>query len=860
MTIIIHFHQMFCKYNPDRHDFLTARSAVCYNEYGTTVFSMNRLMHNVRWAIVLLGACAPLALRAGVLINEIMYDPPGSDDAEWLELHNTSNAAVSLAGWRVSEGVSFTFTPQHVIPANGYLVLARDAAAFTAVYPQVSCTGEFKGKLSNRGDWLALRNAGDEIVDLVYYAASSTWPRIAGDAGASLERSASGFPADSMAYWAPAHVEQPWYALSFGGPIKQPKLIVQLSVTGALCLDDIMITRADDTNHANLFPQGDFDHGTLDVRASGGHSARLSSAPAMAHSGTTCLLIEAARKSGYVQIALPAGLDKKAHYDVAFWVKPLGSVPALSAKITGMGKTVFALADEHWYGGTPGAPNTTPLAAAAGPAIVDLRHDPLAVNPLSPLTISAVVSGDAPASSVTVFHRTGTNGAFDSTPMTLDPMVPNTYRASLPGPANGTFYEYHVAAAGAGEETRYPNSYDAPAERRCYALESSLAPSVTVCAIWMDERRPGRRYPMQEKTYQPCTIVVNEEFYQRAGARYSGMFTVNSASKRSFNLKFARGMRPSLFDSGWQDSTAVLNAMAKDFTMLREHLSQELFTRAGVPAHETRYVRCYLNGRYEGLYLLMERVDGDYLDNHNLDQIGVIIRPDKHAGLRPDKAIVEYEADGVNATNLLGTFYSGIAKLPKRTSAALSNRVAHIRHYVELPLVQPYMAVNVILQQRLALIDNYYACCDTKTNQWLMLPWNHEMTWGWRPYGVKTDDTLVDPYFGSRAQQKAGGPVSKLNDAFFYPRSGTGSEISAPLRHAHLDMITNIIAAQFTSGAITAHVSEVAARIREEAALDIEHQKRGKNGLTEFDTQVNDLKTFINFRAQYLLQHDAEWR
>ncbi|MBM3846255.1 MAG: hypothetical protein FJ405_08220, partial [Verrucomicrobia bacterium] len=49
-------------------------------------------------------------LRRDIVINEIMYAPvSGDNDDEFIELYNRGNQDVSLAGWRIANGVSFNF-------------------------------------------------------------------------------------------------------------------------------------------------------------------------------------------------------------------------------------------------------------------------------------------------------------------------------------------------------------------------------------------------------------------------------------------------------------------------------------------------------------------------------------------------------------------------------------------------------------------------------------------------------------------------------------------------------------------------------------------------------------------------------
>ena len=51
---------------------------------------------------------APLISAVG--FNEIMYHPiSGNDDDQYVELFNHGTNAVSLGGWKIGDGISFTF-------------------------------------------------------------------------------------------------------------------------------------------------------------------------------------------------------------------------------------------------------------------------------------------------------------------------------------------------------------------------------------------------------------------------------------------------------------------------------------------------------------------------------------------------------------------------------------------------------------------------------------------------------------------------------------------------------------------------------------------------------------------------------
>ena len=57
-----------------------------------------------------------------VIINELLPNPSGSDDNEWVELYNNGTTTVDVAGWKIADagGHSFTITDSAAIPVGGF--------------------------------------------------------------------------------------------------------------------------------------------------------------------------------------------------------------------------------------------------------------------------------------------------------------------------------------------------------------------------------------------------------------------------------------------------------------------------------------------------------------------------------------------------------------------------------------------------------------------------------------------------------------------------------------------------------------------------------------------------------------------
>jgi len=107
---------------------------------------------------------------AVVVINEIMYNPSGNEyDFEYLELYGEGE---DISNWYF-EGIGFTFPSNTTI--DNYLVIANtlnDTGLdndFLDRYPDINCSFEYTGTLSNTGETIILRDNNDNIADIITY-------------------------------------------------------------------------------------------------------------------------------------------------------------------------------------------------------------------------------------------------------------------------------------------------------------------------------------------------------------------------------------------------------------------------------------------------------------------------------------------------------------------------------------------------------------------------------------------------------------------------------------------------------------------------------------------------------------------
>jgi spore coat protein CotH len=124
--------------------------------------------------------------------------------------------------------------------------------------------------------------------------------------------------------------------------------------------------------------------------------------------------------------------------------------------------------------------------------------------------------------------------------------------------------------------------------------------------LWMNEADWAKlKQNFQENTYYPADMTWNGINVPNIGIRSRGLGS-RRGSKPGLRLDFDR------YNGGQQFlglKSLVLDNLSQDMTGIRETVAMRFFTRIGILAPRETHTRLYVNGRYAGLYGLVESVD-----------------------------------------------------------------------------------------------------------------------------------------------------------------------------------------------------------------------------------------------------------
>ncbi|MCB9544517.1 MAG: lamin tail domain-containing protein [Myxococcales bacterium] len=539
-------------------------------------------------------------VTGAVVINEIMYHPPpeaGPEEAaEWLELHNPTEFQVDLEGWRLVDGVRFTFPAGAVLPAGGYLVVARDAAAFAEAHPGVAVVGDLSGGLGNSGERLALHDACGELVDEVRYVDGGRWPAAADGEGASLElrdpRADNAVPgAWAASAQAGAWEQVAWEGVagaSAVGPDGQwEELVLGLLGAGEILIDDVSVVADPGGAARELIEDGGFDDAALATWRALGTHRHVAVVPDPDDPQNPVLHLRASGATEHMHnhlettLAGGARVENGTTYRVSLRARWLSGSNQLNGRLYFNRLPRTTRLTRPASGGTPGAENSA--RAELGPTLAGFTHQPAVPAPGTPATVSVVARDADGVAAVTLWWAVDGDD-FAAVPMALED---GRYTAAVPGQPAGTLVQVYVEAEdGAGVRSVYPAG--GPDSRALIMFDAATPapgglPKLRLLMTAADQARFHADVELMSNDPTGVTVIFNEsEIFHDIGVRAKGSQRGRPTTPRlGFSLRFG----PEHPFLGAYETVSVDRSEGVRFGQ-RELLMDAVATRAGTPFGE----------------------------------------------------------------------------------------------------------------------------------------------------------------------------------------------------------------------------------------------------------------------------------
>ena len=507
-----------------------------------------------------------------IVVNEIMYhyapnytDPSVPDstfeenDEEWIELTNRSAEAVDLSGWRIGGGIEFVFPEGTMIGPGAFLVVTKDAAAFSEKWPDVSVVGDFTGGLGNGGDHFRLYDGNGWLADEVRYFDDAPWPRFADGGGCSMElihpMADNSLPESWRASDESGKSE--WHDYSYRVTALRPvytanvrsfhELRLGLLRAGECMIDDIRVVRDPDGEAKNLTKNSGFD-GNLFIPINRGHwrmigNHQRSEIVGEEEGNGGKMHVVAVGSSNYlnnlIETTLTEEIEAGTEYEIAFRAKWLRGSPQFRAELYYNKATVTSILRMPAISGTPGAVNSVAVENP-GPDIAGVLHSPPVPQDGEAITVSARVDDSDGVEAVLLHYREGDDD-WTTVEMTGSD---GDYQGTIPGHDRNDVIQFYVEAMDSeGQARLWP--VEGPASGAYVRVDSLLADSRGKRGFRINMRASEgsalhRARDILSNDRYPCTVIGNEtDVFYNCGVRLRGsMFSRGNGADAGLNIKF----------------------------------------------------------------------------------------------------------------------------------------------------------------------------------------------------------------------------------------------------------------------------------------------------------------------------------
>lgn len=316
----------------------------------------------------------------------------------------------------------------------------------------------------------------------------------------------------------------------------------------------------------------------------------------------------------------------------------------------------------------------------------------------------------------------------------------------------------------------------------------------------------------------PCTFTFDGETIEGAGIKKKGQTSMRPLSEKpSFSVKLDATDSKADIDG---IEKIVLDNTLNDPTFLSEPLTYALYLRAGIAAPRTAHAVVTFNGTVKGIYVVVEGVDKDFLEDHFEDGEGNLYEGPWDFPMGAEAADLKDEDEGRTRDDLAAF-----------TDAVMNgdDLERDIEPHIDVDAFLTSVAVDmsIVAWDGYAITAwNWYMYRNPQNDKFIMLP--HGADW---PYWHAD----VDPFFPGFQPWGEEYPPGYLAERAV-------AEM-APRYRARLKLVRDDV---FDVGVMLDQIDEVATVIHQSDVADVADE------VEAFDAHVDEGRQFVQARRAFL--------
>jgi spore coat protein CotH len=286
----------------------------------------------------------------------------------------------------------------------------------------------------------------------------------------------------------------------------------------------------------------------------------------------------------------------------------------------------------------------------------------------------------------------------------------------------------------------------------------------------------------------------------------------------------------------------VLKNLWQDGSMMHERLAMSFFARMGQPASRESFCRLYINNEFQGLYVIVESVDNNYLARTIGEDSGYLYSYQKqgpfygeYLGEDLDAYKLLFEAQNHEKegnTKLYLPIHDWLRQVNEREDAVWRERV---EEYVDLQQFMTHVAIETFLAENDGILgaegmNNFYLYRFADSKRHRFLPWDKDNAF-----------LVVDYSIFQRADENV-----LFRRAFAF----------ADLRELYLQVLESAARSAAEDGWLETEVE----RLAEQITATVEQDTRKPFSTDAYFESVEFLKQFARQRSKFVLDQVRDAR